>query len=248
MTLGPPPSLASCSLGSYAIGVRGSPFCAAYGEAVFISGDGESMNAFESLVALLLRREGYWTQGSFKVNLTKAEKRAIGRPSSPRWEIDVVAYQGKSNEILAVECKSYLDSAGVLFKNDEFSPSDRYKLFSEAKLRSVVLGRLGKQLAKVGLCAPNPTIKLCLAAGKISSGTDKESLNEHFEGNGWLLFDDSWIRKRLAATADSAYEDDVAHVASKILLRGNHDDTREQLMLSQLQLLSSYPAPDPPMR
>jgi len=50
------------------------------------------MNAFEALIALLLRRQGYWVQTSFKVKLTKAEKRRIGRPSSPRWELDLVAY------------------------------------------------------------------------------------------------------------------------------------------------------------
>ena len=59
------------------------------------------MNAFEDLVALLLRAEGYWTQTSFKVALTKSEKREIGRPSSPRWEIDIVAFGGGHNELLA---------------------------------------------------------------------------------------------------------------------------------------------------
>jgi len=65
------------------------------------------MDAFESLVAMLLRHDGYWTIPSFKVNLTKEEKRAIGRHSSPRWELDLIAYKGSTNEILAVECKSF---------------------------------------------------------------------------------------------------------------------------------------------
>jgi hypothetical protein len=42
------------------------------------------MDAFENLVAMLLRRDGYWTATSVKVELTKDEKRAIGRVSSPR--------------------------------------------------------------------------------------------------------------------------------------------------------------------
>ena len=67
------------------------------------------MDAFESLVSLLLRRDGYWTATSVKVELTKMQKRAIGRPSSPRWEIDLVAYKPATNELLAVECKSFLD-------------------------------------------------------------------------------------------------------------------------------------------
>lgn len=177
------------------------------------------MNAFESLMAMLLDRDGYWTKGCFKVELTKAEKRAIGRPSSPRWEIDIVAYRGSDNEVLAVECKSFIDSAGVLFRDGTFSPQTPYKLFCEPKLRQVVLDRLGKQLAEAGLCGPNPTVRLCLAAGRISSTTDRAALSDHFQSQGWHLFDERWIRSRLAAMADSAYENDVAHVASKILLR-----------------------------
>jgi hypothetical protein len=65
------------------------------------------VDAFESLVSMLLRRQGYWTAQSVKVGLTKAEKRLIGRHSSPRWEIDLVAYKGSTNALLAVECKSY---------------------------------------------------------------------------------------------------------------------------------------------
>lgn len=33
------------------------------------------MEAFESLVSMLLRHQGYWTTLSFKVDLTKEEKR-----------------------------------------------------------------------------------------------------------------------------------------------------------------------------
>lgn len=49
------------------------------------------MDAFESIVAWVLEQEGYWVRTSYKVNLTKSEKRNIGRPSSPRWEIDMLA-------------------------------------------------------------------------------------------------------------------------------------------------------------
>lgn len=55
------------------------------------------MDSFESLVSSLLRREGYWTETGFKVELTKQDKHRIGRPSLPLWEIDVVAYKGKGN-------------------------------------------------------------------------------------------------------------------------------------------------------
>lgn len=48
------------------------------------------MDAFESVVATILEREGFWVRTSFKVRLTKDDKHAINRPSSPRWEIDVL--------------------------------------------------------------------------------------------------------------------------------------------------------------
>ena len=65
------------------------------------------MDAFETVVAAILQRQGYWTLTSVKVGLTKEEKREIGRHSSPRWELDVVAYRGRDNSIKVVECKSF---------------------------------------------------------------------------------------------------------------------------------------------
>jgi len=41
-------------------------------------------DAFDNLVAMLLRRDGYWTDLSVKVELSREEKAAIGRTSSPR--------------------------------------------------------------------------------------------------------------------------------------------------------------------
>ncbi len=99
------------------------------------------MNAFEKVVEQLLYHQGYWTKISFKVELTKQEKVKIGRPSSPRWELDVVGYNAKKNEILVVECKSYLNNPGVHI--DDLTSggryANRYKLFNESKLRKVVL-------------------------------------------------------------------------------------------------------------
>lgn len=93
------------------------------------------MDAFESLISMLLRHDGYWTIPSFKVELTKAEKRQVGRFSSPRWEIDLIAYCGATNEVLAIECKWFLDSRGVLFRSGKFDPPKRYKMFTDADLR-----------------------------------------------------------------------------------------------------------------
>lgn len=54
------------------------------------------MDSFESVVSTILERDGYWVKSTFKVGLTKEEKREIGRPSSPRWELDLVAYKGST--------------------------------------------------------------------------------------------------------------------------------------------------------
>ena len=68
------------------------------------------MDSFEQVVATILGRDGYWVRTSVKVALPPDEKREIDRPSAPRWELDVVAYSGSRNELLVVECKSYLVS------------------------------------------------------------------------------------------------------------------------------------------
>ena len=49
------------------------------------------MDAFEQLVCQILSIKGFWVRPSFKVELTKEEKLAIGRHSVPRWELDIVA-------------------------------------------------------------------------------------------------------------------------------------------------------------
>jgi hypothetical protein len=180
------------------------------------------MNAFESLIAGLLEKEGYWTRGTFKVELTKGEKREIGRSSSPRWELDVIAYKGIKNELLVVECKSYLDSQGVRYRHFDESVSkkyDRFKLFNESILREVVFRRLSAQLVSSGLCASSPNITLCLAAGNIYSEHDRLQISDHCSKNGWLLFDRDWILTKLEQISDIGYEDSISAVVTKLLLR-----------------------------
>lgn len=180
------------------------------------------MDAFESLVAMLLRHEGYWVTPSFKVKLTKGEKRKIGTATMPRLELDLIAYKGTTNELLVVECKSFLDSAGVRYRGfDGSSARDakRYKLFNSAKIRQIVFHRLQEQLIESGTCGSSPTIHLALAAGKIVNDSDRISLRKLFQNNGWRLFDEDWLGKRLELAAKESYENDVAFVVSKLLLR-----------------------------
>ena len=178
------------------------------------------MDSFESIVRTIFENKGYWVKTSFKVDLTKEEKRKIGRPSSPRWELDVVAYRGGSKEILVIECKSYLDSPGVNadgLKNGKYK--ERYKLFNEKTLRDVVFNRLLIQLVESGACSKDTTVKLCLAAGKVVSKADREELSEHFNANEWNFYSDEWIKNELIDLSNSGYENEVSIVTTKILTR-----------------------------
>jgi hypothetical protein len=177
------------------------------------------MDAFETVISTLLRREGYWTIPNFKVELTKKDKQQIGRPSSPRWEIDLIAYNGLTNEVLAVECKSYLDSLGVVFRHGHFDTPKVYKLFVDDPLRKVVLHRLARQLERIKACRPKPKIQLCLAAGKIAKRSNLPELKAHFAANKWQLFDPEWITDRLKEAGHSGYENDVTFVVTKLLER-----------------------------
>jgi len=179
------------------------------------------MDAFEQVVAGLLFQEGYWVTQGFKVDLTKEEKRKIGRPSSPRWEVDLLAYRGSTNELLVVECKSFLDSNGVKASEVlERKPSkSRYKLFTDPTLRKVVFRRLAIQANEMGLISIKAEPQLALAAGKIRSESDQEQLEKHFKRKKWVLFTPEWIVSRLLTSADESYHDTVSHVVSKLIKR-----------------------------
>jgi hypothetical protein len=181
------------------------------------------MDAFEQVVSEILWHLGYWVRTSVKVELTKEEKRSIGRPSSPRWEIDVVAYSARENILRLVECKSYLDSPGVkatCFDGSDPSGASRYKLFNEASLRDAVFRRVAAQLYESGACAADPKVILCLACGKIASDVHRTQLHDHFKKNSWELWDEKWLQNQLSALSKGGYENQVSSVVAKLLLRG----------------------------
>jgi hypothetical protein len=181
------------------------------------------LDSFEQVVAEILWREGYWVRTSVKVELTKEDKREIDLPSSPRWELDVLAYKAQQNALLVVECKSYLDSPGVKshgFDGTNEKAAGRFKLFNKSNLRKVVFDRLRTQLAESGACLPSATIGLCLACGHIASERDRLKIREHFSEQGWQLWDEFWLRDRLKDMAAAGYENQVSSVVSKLLLRG----------------------------
>lgn len=179
------------------------------------------MDAFEQVVAEILWMEGYWVRTSVKIELTKDEKRTIGRPSSPRWELDIVAYNGRDNLLRVVECKSYLDSLGVQAQgfDPESKNAARYKLFNDDVLRETVFARLAMQFTAAGLCRTSPDVKLCLACGKINE-KGRQAIRMLFNRNRWELWDETWLRQRLELMAEGGYENQTSAVVAKLLLRG----------------------------
>jgi hypothetical protein len=176
------------------------------------------LQAFEMLVGEILEAEGYWVRRSFKIALTKQEKVLIGRPSSPRWEIDLVAFKPEHNIVLAVECKSYLDSPGVDLADIQGGKNGgRYKLFNEPVLREVILGALARDLVQRGLCSAMPKVQLALAAGRIRSASNE--LRQYFSQQAWTLFDREWLVKRIRTLAEGGYENSPALMAAKLILR-----------------------------
>ena len=178
------------------------------------------MDAFEQLVADIFWNEGYWVRTSVKVELTRQEKIKVGKHSTPRWEIDLIAYRATTNELLALECKSYLDSGGVHAAH--FTPhhklAGRYKLFHDEVLRQTVLERLRLQCIERGLCPANVSVKLGLVYG-CATKMNAVLLDKIFEEADWLLFGADWLSDRVRRLASGSYENSTAAVVTKLLVR-----------------------------
>jgi hypothetical protein len=184
------------------------------------------MDAFESIVAMLLQEPheaygGFWVRTSVRVELPKGQKL---RRCAPRTEIDIVAFHPHRNELWVVECKSFLSSEGV--KVDAFlqpKPNSRFKLFVYPEYWETVKRKL---LRDLGFSTHNvnasPTIRLCLAAGRIAMGHE-ERLREHFANKGWELLGPKWIKQNLSKLKDARYRNDVATMAVKLLRNESKD-------------------------
>jgi hypothetical protein len=180
------------------------------------------MNAFEHIAAGFFEAQGYWTRVGLKITFTKAEKRAVGNQTMPRPEVDVVAFKPSPNELLIVECKSFLDSNGVCVENfigNNARHTDRVKLFTRPKLRRLITKKLLAQLRQEGLLLPEvPAIRYGLVAGKIQTGHE-DRLRTIFTHKGWLLFTPHDLADGLRMFANRGYEDDIVTMVVKILQR-----------------------------
>jgi len=179
------------------------------------------MDHFEAIVKTLLEAEGYWVRQSFKVNLTKEEKQDIGKPSIPRPEIDLLAFNVSRNEILALEAKSFLDSPGVTLSHLEEVhdlPEGRYKLFTSKRYRTVVMARLSKDLIGLGMANKDTKITLGLAAGKVYQ-SNTEGVRAFMTKRKWFFISPEEIKEKVTNLAMLGYENDPAIITAKILMR-----------------------------
>ena len=180
------------------------------------------MDYFESTVKTLLESEGYWVRQSFKVNLTKEEKRKIGKHSIPRPEIDLLAYKPGRNIVYAIEAKSFLDSPGVkvseLSENYEI-PEGRYKLFTCKNYRTIVFERLKQDLIECGMGSVSTEVILGLAAGNVYQSRISE-IRSLFQHEGWLFWSPEDIRAKVISLAEKGYENEPSIITAKILIRG----------------------------
>jgi len=179
------------------------------------------MDYFEAIVKTLLEDDGFWTRQSFKVNVSKDEKRQIGKPTIPRPEIDLIAYKPASKEILAIEVKSFLDSSGVHLSSLQERhdiPNGRYKLFTCSNYRDIVFNRLNHDLMDAGLIASPHKIRLGLAAGNVYQKSEPD-IREYLNNHDMFFWGPSEIKTRIQALAKKGYENDPTVIAAKVLLR-----------------------------
>lgn len=181
------------------------------------------MDHFENIAKTLLEREGYWVIQSFKVGLSPAQKRAIhpSKHSIPRPEIDLLALHVPSASVIAFEVKSFFDSVGVTLVDVAAAhqvPQGRYKLFTCASYRAIVLEQLHQDLLALGLITPAYSIRLGLIAGN-GRKADIEAMRAHFTARNWEFWGPADVKARVQSFAQEGYSNDPAVITAKILQR-----------------------------
>ncbi|MBL0121660.1 MAG: hypothetical protein IPP88_02670 [Betaproteobacteria bacterium] len=179
-----------------------------------------SSDHFENLIRTLLEADGYWVVQSFKVNVSKQEKRQIGKHTIPRPEIDLLALDFSKNEIIAFEAKSFLDSSGTrasaLLATQEI-PEGKYKLFTCENYRNIVLGRLKQDLQARAMANSRTTVRLGLVIGNVYA-RDVIPIRQHAKRQGWVYWSPRLLKRKLRAQA-ARHENDSVIIATKVLLR-----------------------------
>ncbi|HEX6642587.1 MAG TPA: hypothetical protein VF215_15820, partial [Thermoanaerobaculia bacterium] len=139
-----------------------------------------------------------------------------------RPEIDVVAWKPSTNQLLIIECKSYLDSTGVRAEHlhgDDAVENDKFKLFNRAPLREMIVMALIRQLPAEGLIiGGDPTVQFVLIAGKIYSKHEAK-VRAKCDEEGWRLITPTELANGVRQFANRGYENDVITIVTKLLER-----------------------------
>ena len=178
------------------------------------------MNAFETIVRVCLEEKGYWVRQSVKARISKEDKVALGLPSMPTPEVDLVALNVKENELLLVEAKSLLGSYGVYYEavaDEKDELAERYRLFTNRKFREVVTKALREDYLERGLINEKTKINYALAAGHIPSGNEP-SILKYFSAKGWKLFSPSEIKETVKQLSKKVWQDDLIAMTAKLIV------------------------------
>lgn len=181
------------------------------------------MDAFEEIISQLLEENGYWVKRSVKINLTSKEKKKIGKPTTPRPEIDIAALNLKQNKLYLLEVKSFLDSKGVVYEaitEHHAVPKGRYKLLTSLKYRNAIKKQLKKEFINSGFIKRGTKISFGLVAGNVHQNKEKE-IKEYCDKCGWLFWGPNDIVKELNQLSEKGYENNAVTMVTKLLNRYN---------------------------
>lgn len=179
------------------------------------------MDYFENMMKTILEVKYRWVAQSVKVNLTKDEKKALGKPSIPRPEIDLLVFDFANNRVIAVEVKSYLDSGGVRFDDIDREYETTYgnlKLLTCKPYRDVVFSRLRIQLLAAGHISESTSFTIGLAAGNVYKN-EEDKISELFQRRGWVFWSPSEIKQLVNNLAQRGYENNPYVMTAKVLTR-----------------------------
>jgi len=114
--------------------------------------------------------------------------------------------------------KSYLDSPGVGLEHvDPERRESGYRLFVDENYRSVVLGRLKRDLAGEGLVTSSVLLKPGLVAGKVK-GSEEEM--KAFSGSqSWFFWGPARVVKKLTDTGKMGCVDNPFVCAARLPVR-----------------------------
>lgn len=83
-------------------------------------------------------------------------------------------------------------------------------------MQRVVFNRLYLLFTEAGACREAPQVRLSLACGKIKNDADRARIRADFEGQGWELCDEPWLREHLRQMAEQGYQNQVSAVVAKL--------------------------------